>query len=367
MSRGRSQQAERAGVSDALDRELRKMSGQSVLFSQAIAERVGMHSTDLESLDLLQDEGPMTAGRLAELTGLTTGAVTRMIDRLERAGYVRRESDPQDRRRVIIRLSSERASELAPHFESMQRAMNELYDRYSDQELATILDFATRASAASQAEIARLRAAAAGEPSGGQGFSAPLGPATGGQLVFASGVAQATIHADPALRDLYRARFEGQAPRVRVRGGTVTIQYGSFSFLDWRKRAGQVTLNASIPWDIELRGGASKVTADLRALELQSLAVSGGASEVTATLPRPAGTVPVRIEGGGSDVTIRRPAGVAARVRVSGGAAGVTFDNRRVGSAGRDLHWESPDYPNAADRYDIDIVGAASKLLIDTH
>src|SRR5919109_4685045 len=91
----------RAALLAALEREMRRMSGQSVLFSHAVAERVGMHPTDLECLGFLADEGPLPAGRLAELTGLTTGAVTRMVDRLERAGYVRREADPRDRRRVI--------------------------------------------------------------------------------------------------------------------------------------------------------------------------------------------------------------------------------------------------------------------------
>ena len=156
--------AGRVALLAALDRELRRMTSQSVLFSQAVAERLGMHPTDLETLGFLYDEGPVPAGRLAELTGLTTGAVTRMIDRLERAGYVRREPDPRDRRRVIVRPLPERRSKIGPLFKGMRRAMEELCAHYSDEQLALILDFMTRGDAAGQDQIARLQAE--GSPAG---------------------------------------------------------------------------------------------------------------------------------------------------------------------------------------------------------
>src|SRR5437870_4375562 len=79
-----------------------RVSGQSVVLSAIIAEKFGLAPSDLECLGFLQLEGPLTAGRLAELTGLTTGAVTRMIDRLEAGKYVRRRDDPADRRRVGV-------------------------------------------------------------------------------------------------------------------------------------------------------------------------------------------------------------------------------------------------------------------------
>src|SRR5579859_1956229 len=143
----------------ALTEALREVSGYSVLFSQAVANRLGIGATDLESLGFLSRDGSVTAGRLAELTGLTTGGVTGLVDRLERAGYVRREADPRDRRRVLITRNSEREAELLPLFSSMQQAMEALYTRYTDAELSLILDFATRAVAASKAEIAKLQRA----------------------------------------------------------------------------------------------------------------------------------------------------------------------------------------------------------------
>ena len=138
----------------------------SVLFSQAVAERVGLNPTALECLGILVETGPIPAGRLAEMTGLTTGAITGVVDRLEEAGFVRRERDPNDRRRVIVRPLSERLPDVAPFFDPLQRAMAGLYARYSDQELALIIDFTARANAIMREEIARLKAEGkqAGEP-----------------------------------------------------------------------------------------------------------------------------------------------------------------------------------------------------------
>src|SRR5690242_9197487 len=151
--------ADRAALARALDDAMRVMSGQSVLLSQAVADRVGLNPTDLEALDLLFREGSMTAGRLAERTGLTTGAVTGLVDRLERRGYVRRVADPADRRRVIVAVDSEPAlADLAPAYDGLRQAMDELMARYSDAELAAILDFMRRATAIGEAHVARLRA-----------------------------------------------------------------------------------------------------------------------------------------------------------------------------------------------------------------
>ena len=86
-------------------------------------EDVGVNPTDFGSLCLLLLHGPAPAGRLAELTGLTTGAVTGVIDRLEKGGFVRRELDPADRRKVIVVPDAERVDrDLFPHFPSLKRA-----------------------------------------------------------------------------------------------------------------------------------------------------------------------------------------------------------------------------------------------------
>lgn len=122
-----------------------------------MADRVGLHVTDLRCLNLLSQAGPLTAGELGQQTGLgTTGAVTRMVDRLERAGYVRRAVDPRDRRRVIIGPVPERLAELAPHYQGMAAAWDELLARYSDQELEVFLELFDRLHELSRRQLAEL-------------------------------------------------------------------------------------------------------------------------------------------------------------------------------------------------------------------
>src|SRR5215203_1285736 len=150
--------ADRESTVAALDRALRETSAQSVLFSQAVADHVGMNPTDLESLDILARYGPMTAGRLAELTGLTTGAITGLVDRLESRGYARREPHPTDRRSVVVRPLIDNAErDLAPSYAAMSKAMDELVSRYSDDELAVIADFMSRAAAVTAEQITKVR------------------------------------------------------------------------------------------------------------------------------------------------------------------------------------------------------------------
>jgi DNA-binding MarR family transcriptional regulator len=112
---------------------------------EAIAD-VGLNPTDLGSLCLLLLHGPAPAGRLAELTGLTTGAVTGVIDRLEEGGFVHREVDTADRRKVIVVPDPKRVDrDLFPHFPSLQRARPAtFYDDFSDAELERIAEFLAR-------------------------------------------------------------------------------------------------------------------------------------------------------------------------------------------------------------------------------
>jgi hypothetical protein len=203
----------------------------------------------------------------------------------------------------------------------------------------------------------------------GTEFAAPLGSVKSGRLIFASGASWVTVRADPSMADLYHARFEGQAPPVGAKDGTVTIRYPRFLLFDWlyylRGRPAEVALNVQIPWDIEIRNGVSRLTADLRGLELHSLEVSGGVSRVEVTLPPPSGIVPVRVLGGASNVAIHRPEGVAAQILVGGGSTNLAFDERRFGAVGGEVSLQSPEYEGASDRYDIVITGGASGLTID--
>jgi len=114
--------------------------------SYEATEDVGVNPTDLGSLCLMLLHGPAPAGRLAELTGLTTGAVTGVIDRLEKGGFVRREVDPADRRKVIVVPDAGRVDrDLFPHFPSLKRAAaQQFYDDFSIAELERISEFLSR-------------------------------------------------------------------------------------------------------------------------------------------------------------------------------------------------------------------------------
>jgi DNA-binding MarR family transcriptional regulator len=105
--------------------------------------------------------GPLTAGQLADLTSLTTGAITGVIDRLEQADFARRERDPHDRRKVIIQPNREREREILQRFGSLWQGYEELLSTYNDQELAFILDFMNRNVKVTQEATAKLRVEAA--------------------------------------------------------------------------------------------------------------------------------------------------------------------------------------------------------------
>jgi DNA-binding MarR family transcriptional regulator len=135
---------EKSGQIDDLQQAGRRLSLATIMFHQAVADRLGLNPTDHKCIDLLASAGSTTAGELAEATGLTTGAITGVIDRLEAAGFVRREDDPDDRRRVIVRVIPKRYRDIARLFEPFGAAVAEMGARYSERELATILDFITK-------------------------------------------------------------------------------------------------------------------------------------------------------------------------------------------------------------------------------
>jgi len=123
----------------------REMSARTILFHQAIADVVGVSVTDMKCLDYIHRGEDVSAGDLARLTGLTTGAITAAVDRLEKADLAWRERSASDRRKVYIRLcDSPAAKKLFPIYESLGREMAQLVTRYSTRELETIHDFCLR-------------------------------------------------------------------------------------------------------------------------------------------------------------------------------------------------------------------------------
>lgn len=143
----------------AINEKFREISTETIMLHQAVAEVLGLHITDNKCLDFIYRFGAMPAGRLAELTGLTTGAVTGVIDRLEAAGYVRRTNDPKDRRRTIVEPTRNKKLErrLETIFAPLGERMSKLLSLYSDSELAFLLDATTKMLEQSREESKRIR------------------------------------------------------------------------------------------------------------------------------------------------------------------------------------------------------------------
>jgi DNA-binding transcriptional ArsR family regulator len=134
------------------------------LLGQVSAERIGINATDLNCLNIVAVTGPMTAGELARATGLTTASITGVLDRLEEGGFVRRERDPKDRRRVIVTLNpGPGLREIGPTFGPLVRAWREAAAGYSDEDLRLLLDFQLKLEQIVRDQLARLR----GEVTGG--------------------------------------------------------------------------------------------------------------------------------------------------------------------------------------------------------
>lgn len=135
---------------------LRRSSAAGVLHGQAIAKRVGVNPSDMECLDLILMNGPSTAGEIARRTGLTSGAVTGLIDRLERLELVERTTDANDRRKVLVRVREDKIGPIAALFSPMERSMQGLLGGYSRDELRTLIDFAERGGDVLLARVSEL-------------------------------------------------------------------------------------------------------------------------------------------------------------------------------------------------------------------
>lgn len=109
------------------------------LFNQALAHRLGLHPTDLQCLGLLELETePLSTGEIAKLIGLTSGSATRLVDRLEKAGFIERVPDPQDRRKALVSLATRRAAEVDAAWDVPGSAFSDALGDFSAEELAVI-------------------------------------------------------------------------------------------------------------------------------------------------------------------------------------------------------------------------------------
>jgi len=130
----------------------------TVMFHTAIASRLGLSVSDYKALDVLIREGPLSAGALGRVTGLSTGAVTGLIDRLERAGLARRRPDSADRRKVMVEATvGDLESDVLPMFASFSASLTQMLEGFTAKELAVIVDYNRRLNEVLEVEVARLR------------------------------------------------------------------------------------------------------------------------------------------------------------------------------------------------------------------
>jgi MarR family transcriptional regulator, organic hydroperoxide resistance regulator len=133
-------------------------STEAALFHHHAAAANGLGITDSKTLSALTQEGPMTAGEIAKRLGLTTGAVTNVIDRLVRAGFVRRVADPKDRRKVIVEADLANLEKLSHVYDSVADAFQKLHEQYSVEELHFLIDYFTQSVEVTKGEVAKLAA-----------------------------------------------------------------------------------------------------------------------------------------------------------------------------------------------------------------
>ena len=149
----------RARVLEEVSQASRAWSTATVVMHAALAARLGLHATDHKAVDVLLQAGPLTAGELADRMALTGSAITAMVDRLERSGLVRRDRDPEDRRRVIVRPTV--TPEFEKRFMTLMAPMLADYGRYlaglSAEELDLVKRFLAETAALTEAHIRRLR------------------------------------------------------------------------------------------------------------------------------------------------------------------------------------------------------------------
>lgn len=128
-----------------------------VLYQHKIAEQLDVYNHDWTTIDMLSETGPITAGELGRRVGLTTGSVTALVDRLERAGYVKRERHPKDRRSIMIVPQYEDKSEVQHVYETLNQHMTELTNQYTAEQMETIQSFLKATTAILDNEIERKK------------------------------------------------------------------------------------------------------------------------------------------------------------------------------------------------------------------
>jgi DNA-binding MarR family transcriptional regulator len=133
----------RQALHEAIVQQIRRFIAGTILRNQKIADEVGLRLTDMQCINVLELAGPTTPGELARSTGLTTGGVTVMLDRLEKAGYLKREPNPDDRRSLLVRINPRTLEKIDSYYGEINRQMSAFLEKTSEADLRAVVDFFT--------------------------------------------------------------------------------------------------------------------------------------------------------------------------------------------------------------------------------
>jgi hypothetical protein len=290
-----------------------------------------------------------------------------VLDRLERAGFIRRESAPNDRRQVLIKVLPDRLAEFEPIYGPFREAWENLCDQYTDDQLLLIHDYLQRSVEVLRSETERVRGSSEDSSEVAHStseFAGPFSQEARATLELTNGASDLEISGHRG-GPLYRARFEGTPPKITAADGLVRIAYRR-RLLSFSRHSGMVSLNSSIPWRVVARGGVEGVNLDLSSTPLEGMEIKGGVHRFKAKISSPTGTVTIRVTHGVDQLELLRPAGVPVKVEVSGGANQLAIDTLELAEVGGKIRWESPDYAAAEDRYEVVIGGGVNHLAVRT-
>jgi DNA-binding MarR family transcriptional regulator len=159
----------RPALFQRLSLAIRASQNASEAFDEYVAAQLGLNRTDLRALDILDQRGPISAGELAEAMHLSSGAITTLLDRLERAGYALRRRDTGDRRRVLVDVTPKMRNAGGSFYQPFYEGTVRLLERHTDEELAAMIDFLEQGREMVERELRRLESggeAEASPPSG---------------------------------------------------------------------------------------------------------------------------------------------------------------------------------------------------------
>lgn len=137
----------RAALHDAIVRNIRHFIAGTILYNQKVADSIGLHLTDMQCFGVLELLGPVTPGKLAECTGLTTGGVTVMLDRLQKAGFIKRVPNPNDRRSVLVHINPRKFKKISPYYAEITEQLEAFLSSTPIAELETVATFFSRMNA----------------------------------------------------------------------------------------------------------------------------------------------------------------------------------------------------------------------------